>query len=88
MQDPQPLSTHLLSDENDLASSTLAKRLGMQICQSSRELTISQFVFVHVASKTGCQCFVSLSIPNATIHAKIEDYLVKSIVENPRTFYF
>ena len=28
MQESQPISTHLLGDETDLASSTLAKRLG------------------------------------------------------------
>lgn len=28
LQEPHPIATHLLGDENDLASTTLAKRLG------------------------------------------------------------
>lgn len=45
-------------------------------------------LFILAAKKTGCQCFVSLNITDSTLHAKIEDHLVKSINTNPSTFYF
>ena len=52
------------------------------------QFLVMLFSFLTIAKKTGCQCFVSLNIADTAIHAKIEDYLMKCIDENPRTFYF
>ena len=52
------------------------------------QFLVMLFSFLTIAKKTGCQCFVSLNIADTAIHAKIEDYLMKRIDENPRTFYF
>ena len=48
----------------------------------------SRFHYYTAAKKTGCQCFVSLNVPDTSLHPLIEKYLLTTIDRERNTFVF